>query len=330
MRSMSLGGNEEQSERDRLEAIASIQRGRQASLEGDDGASELALDDAWRCLERSLVHNPGNQRARILLVACAITKEDFERAREEALRIHGGLSLQQLRDLGDSVLHMSICKASLMLGNTEESARFANEAAQLWPEDPQPLAVLGELAEKAGRDSDAERFSRQALLFHDDPQCRTRLRPDGLITALCCLGGVLHRRDRHAEAEELLLRAHREHPEEVLPLRLLVDVYAGMGQPDEAARFEAELRVAANESDRGSRGGRSARKSAGTAGSRASEGSAASRVPSLRRAFPPAAAVPGPHGCAAAGTGDGAGGAKGPAVRQEDHGSCLCCFSRAA
>ena len=51
-----------------------------------------------------------------------------------------------------------------MLGETDDSIHFATEATKLYPGDPQPYMVLGELYEANGQNHEAEEKCRQAMV----------------------------------------------------------------------------------------------------------------------------------------------------------------------
>merc|ERR1719375_1992006 len=101
--------------------------------------------------------------------------DDYSRAKAEGLCIYRDLSEDQLRELNDSVLHLSITHASKMLGEPEEAIKFATEATKLFPDDPQPYMVLGELHMAGDDHPEAEQRFRQALMHNDNPQCRRPL-----------------------------------------------------------------------------------------------------------------------------------------------------------
>merc|ERR1719375_801086 len=113
--------------------------------------------------------------------------DDYRRAKAEALRIYQDLTREELENMGASVLHLSIAHASKMLDDPADAIRFAAEATRLYPDDPQPYMVLGELYTSSGQHQDAEHVCRQALLHHDQPGCRLPLNQRNVFFTLCCL-----------------------------------------------------------------------------------------------------------------------------------------------
>lgn len=202
----------EGSEQKHKEALARIDAARRKQAEDDVVGAQDELAAAWVALDDALRLFPRNHRARFLLVSCAMNADDYERAKKEALQIYELLSQEQLVAMGDSVLHLSLAHATKMLGETEEAMRYASEAAELYPFDPQPMMVLGELNEAQGRLPDAERGCREALRRNEDPQTRPQLRlsPQNFYFTLCCLGSSLLRQGKFAEAEPVIRQALKE------------------------------------------------------------------------------------------------------------------------
>jgi len=194
------------SEAKRQEALELIERARHYQDQGDVESSQTEVTNAWYALDEALTICPSNHRARFLLVSCAMNAEDYARAKLEALTIYKDLSSEQLSSMGDSVLHLSIAHASKMLGDVDEALQFANEASELYPNDPQPFMVLGELLEAVGRNEEAEHNCRQALLRNDSPDCQHILNQQNVFFTLCCLTsfgapGAMHRgRDVRTES----------------------------------------------------------------------------------------------------------------------------------
>merc|ERR550514_2395157 len=180
---------------------------------------------------------PQNHRARFLLVSCAMNADDYPRAKEEALTIYSDLSQEQLQQLNDSVLHLSIAHASKMLNEPEDALKFATEATQLFADDPQPYMVLGELHQAADDNMEAEHRFRQALMHHDSPACRHPLNPQNVYFTLCCLGAALANQGKYSEAEMFLMKAARQNDASTLALQHLVDVYRFRGETLEALRI---------------------------------------------------------------------------------------------
>merc|ERR1719171_3141045 len=156
--------------------------------------------------------------------------DDYQRAKDEALQIYQDLSFDQLEKMQDSVLHLSIAHASKMLGESEDAIQFASEATRLYPEDPQPYMVLGELHEALGQNSEAEERCRMALMHNDSPGIQHPLNPQNVFFTLCCLGSCLVKQGKFSEAEMFILRAIHLDASSTLAYRHLVDVYQYQGR----------------------------------------------------------------------------------------------------
>lgn len=234
------------SEQKRKEALEQIEAARECQQIGDDAGADRAIRDSWKSLEHALDLCPSNHRARFLLVSCAMNSDDYHRAKEEALRIYDDLTDagDTLRQMNDSVLHLAIAHASKMLGHTDDAIRFAQEATELFRDDPQSYMILGEIYEARGQDEEAEHWCRQALLYNDNPNCHHQLNPQNVYFTLCCLSASLIKQGKYSEAELFLLRAARLDTSQTLALRHLVDAYHFQGRPSEAmqvARRIAEM-----------------------------------------------------------------------------------------
>merc|ERR1719248_314517 len=103
--------------------------------------------------------------------------------------------------------------------------KFATEAVQTFPKDPQAYMVLGELCDQSGQKSQAEYMCRQALLHNDNPDCKHPLSPQNVLFTLCCLGSSLIQQGKHSEAEVFLVRAARLDGDSSLPYKHLSEVY---------------------------------------------------------------------------------------------------------
>lgn len=230
------------SEDKRQEALDRIDRARQAQMEGNLDRAQTEVTNAWCALDEALALCPGNHRARFLLVSCAMNADDYVRAKSEAMRIYNSLSQEQLEQMGDSVLHLSIAHASKMMGNSADASRFAAEATKLYPDDPQPYMVLGEMCAACGQNQEAEQRCRQALLHNDSPACRHPLNKQNVFFTLCCLGSALVKQKRYSEAEMFLVRAVQTDATSPLALRHLVDVYHGQRRLEEAIAVAEKIR----------------------------------------------------------------------------------------
>jgi len=230
------------SEEKRKEAIARIEVARKRQEQGDAERAEMEVTNAWACLDEALTICPENHRARFLLVSCAMNADDYARAKAEALFIYKGLTQDQLEQMGDSVLHLSIAHASKMLGQMDDAIHYAAEATNYYGDEPQPYMVLGEMLEATGQIQEAEQRCRQALLHNDSPDCRHSLTSQNVFFTLSCLGSCLVRQRRLSEAEMFLTRAANMDQTSALALRQLVDVYYSQGRLDEALRTALRVR----------------------------------------------------------------------------------------
>lgn len=226
-----------QSEQKRHEALEMIQSARKFRAEGNMEAAQQEMSNVWAALDQSLWLCPLNHRARFLKVSCAMNVQDFQTAKTEAKRIYEALSVDQMKDMDDSMLHLSIVHACKMIGETDEALRFAREAVQLYPTDPQAYMVLGELCDSMGQIAQAEYMCRQALMNNDAPGCGHPLSPQNVYFTLCCLGSSLVRQGKQTEAEGFLVRAvgiDNGHP---LAYKHLSDVYQRQNRMTEALQM---------------------------------------------------------------------------------------------
>merc|ERR1719316_2333773 len=113
--------------------------------------------------------------------------QDFNMARVEAKRIYEGLSTAQLKQMDNSMLHLSIVHACKMSGHMEDALHFAQEAVRMFSKDPQAYMVLGELFQDVQRVTEAEYMYRQSLLHNDDPSCTQCLSKENVYFTMCCL-----------------------------------------------------------------------------------------------------------------------------------------------
>merc|ERR1719421_1535968 len=139
------------------------------------------MNSVWETLEQALWLCPMNHRARCLKVSLAMNNQDFITAKREAKKVYDYLTADQMKSMDNSMLHLSIIHACKMLGDKEEAMKFATEAVQTFPKDPQAYMVLGELCDQSGQKSQAEYMCRQALLHNDNPDCKHPLSPQNVL-----------------------------------------------------------------------------------------------------------------------------------------------------
>lgn len=221
----------------REEALKSIDHAREYQSALDAGRAQMEISRAWQTLEEALRICPSNHRARFLLVSCAMNADDYSRAKEEALQIYRELSGDALKRMNDSVLHLSIAHASKMSGDYESAARFAREATQLYPTDPQPHMILGEVRQTQGRSEEAEQRCFRALKLHQSPDCSHRLTDQNVYFTLCVLGAAQIDLGKAEEAEPNLLKATQlSGHSSILALRHLTNAYRILGRSEDALR----------------------------------------------------------------------------------------------
>lgn len=227
----------ELSETRRREALEHIENaGHCRSQDNHDGAMK-ELELARQALEAALEICPVNHRARFLLVSCLMSSEDYTKAKAEALHIHKALSQAQLKGMEDPLLHLSLVQACKMLGDLGDAVFFAEEATLLYPNDPQPYVVLGELLQRRGDHTRAEESLSEALMRTDDPICRHPLSHENLLFALCSLAHNLVRLGKFAEAEKFAVRGVQVNSDSALALKQLAEVYYCQGRLPEALQI---------------------------------------------------------------------------------------------
>jgi len=205
----------------RMEALMCIK----VCKESPGGESDGKMGEAWTLLEESIRLYPNNHRARFLIVSCAMTEDKFERAKSEGTIIFKSLSPEQRKQMGDAALHLSLAHASKMLGEVDDAIQYAKEASELYPSDPHPHMILGELYEAHGSAHDAERECREALRYRTEDSSNHALKSQSVYFTLCCLSASLTRQEKYSEAEKFLAEAVDVDPTSTLALRHLVDVY---------------------------------------------------------------------------------------------------------
>merc|ERR1712224_543964 len=132
------------SEAKRRDALQLMDEARECQQENKPNDAQSKMMQARRALEESLELCNSNHKARILLVSYTINSEEYEFAMKEALIIYNDLSKEQLRNMKDPVLHLSIAHAAKMLSEMDQAIHYAKEATELYSEDPQPYMILGE------------------------------------------------------------------------------------------------------------------------------------------------------------------------------------------
>lgn len=227
------------SELKRKEALTCLEQSRDPNLSAE--ARLAKIKDADAILEEALKVNPDNHRARFLLVSCAMNADNFQRAKDEGLIIWEALTPEQRGNMGDAVLHISLAHAAKMLGDLDDAIMFASEASHLYPEDPHPQMILGELFEASDQNAEAEQMCRQALRHTNEASCKHPLNPQSVYFTYCCLGACLIKQGKHTEAERFLTQALELGSSSTLAHRHLVDVYHFQGRHDEALQVAHRL-----------------------------------------------------------------------------------------
>lgn len=197
----------QRSEEFRTQALEMHQQAKKLGSLGHHAAAKQEMKNAWDMLDEALRLCPSNHRARFLKASYAMSAEDYELARAEAIKIYTSLSREQVQGMHDSLLHLTICHACKMLGEKEEALRFAHEGTQLFPNDPQIYMICGELFDQVGESIRAEQACRQALLLHDKEGCTHKLSKENVYFTLSCIGSNLLQQGKYSDAEMFLIKA---------------------------------------------------------------------------------------------------------------------------
>lgn len=230
------------SEKKLAEALEHIERAKDCQDTSRTSAAQQEVRYACRRLDEALAICPQNHRARFLLVSCAMNADDYRRAKEEGLKIYRDFTGEEkIKEMDDSILHLSIAHASKMLGEMDDAIKFAAEATRLFEDDPQPYMVLGELYMAGDNLVEAEQQFRMALHHHDNPACKYPLTSQCVHFSLSCLGATLVSQGKYAEAEVVLVKASQQDDASTLPLRHLVDVYQSTGRSSDAVELAEHI-----------------------------------------------------------------------------------------
>lgn len=229
------------SEQLRVEALQHTQNARQCQAAGDTEGAQREVDAAWDAVGKALEICPGNHRARFLLVSFAMNADDWDRALAEGKRIYNDLSRQQLTQMKDSVLHLSIAHACKILDKISEAITYADEAAMLFPDDPQVFMSLAELRLMQDDAKEAERHCREALRLHEHPGCTHKLGRQNILFTMCCLSNSMQQQNRQNDAEEYLNAAYEVDHNSTLVLKNLVDLHESLGNTREAIEYAEQL-----------------------------------------------------------------------------------------
>eukprot|EP00746_Dinoflagellata_sp_MGD_P039643 gnl/MRDRNA2_/MRDRNA2_195740_c0_seq1.p1 gnl/MRDRNA2_/MRDRNA2_195740_c0~~gnl/MRDRNA2_/MRDRNA2_195740_c0_seq1.p1 ORF type:complete len:371 (-),score=85.43 gnl/MRDRNA2_/MRDRNA2_195740_c0_seq1:17-1129(-) len=229
------------SENKRIEALQRIERAKAYQADNDMDGAQAEVTNAWYALDEALAICPENHRARFLLVSCSMNAEDFQRAKSEALTIYNDLSKEQLLQMQDSVLHLSIAHAAKMCNEIEDAICFATEATELYPEDPQPYMVLGECLHELNRMSEAEQKCRESLAYNEAPDCKHPLNPQNMYFTLCCLAACLVSQSNLIEAEAYARKAIQVDQASPTAWQHLLDIYKAQGNVTEALKVAQHL-----------------------------------------------------------------------------------------
>lgn len=197
----------ERSEQFRHQALEMHQQAQKLRKLGRDAPAQQAMTNSWAMLDEALKLCPSNHRARFLKASYAMNVENYELAKAESMKIYAALSREQVLGMHDSLLHLTIAHASKMLGDKDDALRFACEASQLFPKDPQVYMIYAELLDQAGETMQAEQMCRQALFRNGCEECVNKLSNENVYFTLCCLGSNLLHQGKYSEAEVILVRA---------------------------------------------------------------------------------------------------------------------------
>lgn len=232
---------EQASEAQRRHALQLLDDARKCQQENrpDDATSKMM--EARKALEKSLELCPANHKARILLVSYTINSEEYELSMKEALTIYNDLSKEQLRNMKDPVLHLSITHCAKMLSDIDTAISYAKEATEMYAEDPQPYMILGELYTSMGQHPEAEHQCRQALRFNDSPSSKNTLTQQNVYFTQCCLSASLIKQHKYTEAELYLTRAIQIDDRSTLAMHHLVNVYYFQNRKEDAMKVATHI-----------------------------------------------------------------------------------------
>jgi len=222
------------SEAKRREALASIRRITEHKASGDTDQMKAEVSNAWRLLEEALAICPQNHRARFLLVSCCMNDDNYVRAREEAQIIYKALTEEQMKEMNDPLLHLSLVHACKMTGDTESAMKYAKEGARIYDDDPQAHMALGELLELVGDYKGASEACHASLNISEQADVKVPLSRQNKVFVLCCLSSSMVQQGEAPQAEKFAKQAVEIDSAMVLPLLRLAEVQHYKGQHVEA------------------------------------------------------------------------------------------------
>jgi len=225
------------SEAKRAQALECIKKGNTDRANGATADMHAEIGKAWHLLEEACGVCPSNHRARFLLVSLCMNDDNYQRAKDESETIYQGLTKKQLQDMNDPLLHLSLVHACKMLGDFVAAVKYATEATELIPRDPQPHMVLGELLELTGDHAGAERCCKEALSRSEAPECKCQLSSHNVVFTLSCLAAAQLRLGRFRDAENSARKAMDIDKTAALPLIRLSEVFHSEGRFQEAVEI---------------------------------------------------------------------------------------------
>eukprot|EP00746_Dinoflagellata_sp_MGD_P154526 gnl/MRDRNA2_/MRDRNA2_84866_c0_seq1.p1 gnl/MRDRNA2_/MRDRNA2_84866_c0~~gnl/MRDRNA2_/MRDRNA2_84866_c0_seq1.p1 ORF type:complete len:617 (-),score=96.66 gnl/MRDRNA2_/MRDRNA2_84866_c0_seq1:28-1878(-) len=199
---------------------------------GNSRKERKALEEeAFNTLELTVEKDLAYYVARSYLVALMIRNGKLTQAKEEGMKIYDAIREERmvasLSRLGDGArlpifgLFLHLAHTLKRSGETAQAIKLAQKASNLFPTDPNPHIILGELMHAIGAYSESERECRLALMHHwnlqgnansSSPADRHPLIDDigTVYSTLCCLGASLIHQQKFDQAEIHLATAECE------------------------------------------------------------------------------------------------------------------------
>eukprot|EP00746_Dinoflagellata_sp_MGD_P154527 gnl/MRDRNA2_/MRDRNA2_84866_c0_seq2.p1 gnl/MRDRNA2_/MRDRNA2_84866_c0~~gnl/MRDRNA2_/MRDRNA2_84866_c0_seq2.p1 ORF type:complete len:627 (-),score=119.81 gnl/MRDRNA2_/MRDRNA2_84866_c0_seq2:269-2149(-) len=252
---------------------------------GNSRKERKALEkEALSTLELTVRKDLAYYVARSYLVALMIRDSKLTQAKEQGLKICEELCEQHLvaslSRLGNGArlpifgLFFQLAAASKISGESTQAIMFAQNAADLFPTDPNPHMMLGELLHAMGAYAESAKECQLALMHHansSSPAIRhplmchafwsllpqeyalnTRLsqhifdtiRMHNFYLTLCCLGASLIHQREFAQAEIFLKKAEHEfifEDSDTQAMKLLLNLYQIQNRHGEALQYAKKI-----------------------------------------------------------------------------------------
>lgn len=131
----------------------------------------------WKALqakdlfERSLTINPGNDSAKVGLGACYLFGHISSTPMEGINHIREAVA----RDSTNVYAQMMLVKGSLLSNQVDKAVARLNTVHRLQPDNVEALLLLGDIAEKSGKNAEAANWYRESLLYIRRPDYRAEI-----------------------------------------------------------------------------------------------------------------------------------------------------------